>query len=163
MQIMTSGGLKGLALAALVASLAVAGCATEDGLESELEGDVEIPADPADDPNSIGVERPPADLPPDGWDANMMRQADEANITEIQKVEAQGRWLKVRWPSAGVRRWNPSSCCGTVHCSVYAGQWVYWNGHAGGCSGGPCGNYVDIYVSTPCGFGGWVRGDAVFW
>jgi hypothetical protein len=69
-------------------------------------------------------------------------------------------WHKVVWPTAGLRRWNASTCGGTVHCTLYAGDMVY-TGDAS-CSVGGCDAVSDIYVhNTRCGFGGWVRIDAL--
>ena len=69
-------------------------------------------------------------------------------------------WHYVTWPTAGLRRYNPSSCGGTVHCTLYAGDWVYTGSDS--CKGGGCDATADIYAyQTPCGFGGWVRADAL--
>jgi hypothetical protein len=97
--------------------------------------------------------------PVDESDMQPEPESLEMKTVEMPLSGACTGWHYVTWPTAGLRRWNTSSCGGTVHCTLRAGDWVYVeNCTYGGCDAGP----ADVYVhNTPCGFGGWVRADAL--
>lgn len=109
---------------------------------------------------------PPVTPPEAGWENELLERAKQDNSLVVERLglpnSATGMWLHVTWSTSGVRPWNPHSCCGTVTCDVHAGDWVYWSGYGGGCSGYGCGTDSDYYVHPQNGCpAGFVRGGSL--
>ena len=162
--------LGSLALMGAV-SLFAASC-TMDGADDQ----VSTP-DQTEDTTVVPLDdgaQPPTQTPAPGWEDDMRAQVKEEGTVQLKrmlppasdahqapgsaKVAQSGQWLRVVWSTAGVRPYNPYSCCGTVRCDLHAGDWVYWAGTGGGCGGYGCGNEMDLYVHPQNGCpAGWVR------
>jgi hypothetical protein len=144
--------------AACFAFVMVAGCssATEEELDAKK----------ADDANNGANTAEPGEAPPPDSEA-ALKEGESPEPPAVGRTSSaltwRAGWHYVTWPTAGLRRWNPSSCGGTVQCNLRAGQWVYWHGGPiAGCGGAGNNNTGDVYVhNTPCGFNGWIRQDAL--
>lgn len=167
--------LRTLALVGAVSLFAA--CAMDDGADDQ----VSTP-DQTEDTTVVPLDdsaRPPAQAPAPGWEEEGLAPIREEGTVELKRmlppssdphqvrqgsaaVAQSGRWLRVVWGTAGVRPYNPYSCCGTVRCDLHAGDWVYWAGTGGGCGGYGCGYETDYYVHPQNGCpAGWVRAGAL--